>query len=203
MSPSRRSTSPRYGPGVAPPSPRERMVQMAARWLPDRGLAGLNLVELARAVEAPRGSLYHHFPGGRAQLLQETLDLAARSGLRMIRVAAEGANSADDFVAQVMGNGPLWVDAQAFSGGCPIAASLVSAQAEGDALVAQLRQTMADWEAALAAGLQRHGVAAAQAGALAACLLMAFHGAMLYAKGAARPQAFALAARMVQAMLPR
>ena len=77
---------------------RAAMVLTAARWLPQRGMAAGNLIEVARAVDAPRGSIYHYFPGGRDQLLQEALALASQSGLRMIEKAARAAATPQAFV---------------------------------------------------------------------------------------------------------
>jgi AcrR family transcriptional regulator len=56
---------------------RLRMVRSAARLLGERGFAGTGLRDVVAHSAAPRGSIYHHFPGGKAQLAQEAVDLAA------------------------------------------------------------------------------------------------------------------------------
>jgi AcrR family transcriptional regulator len=56
---------------------RHRMVRSAARLFGERGFAGAGLRDVVAHSAAPRGSIYHYFPGGKAQLAQEAVDLAA------------------------------------------------------------------------------------------------------------------------------
>ena len=56
---------------------RRRMVRSAARLFGERGFAGAGLRDVVAHSSAPRGSIYHHFPGGKAQLAQEAVGLAA------------------------------------------------------------------------------------------------------------------------------
>ena len=45
-------------------SVREQMVDSAVILLATRGLDGTSFTEVLSASGAPRGSIYHHFPGG-------------------------------------------------------------------------------------------------------------------------------------------
>jgi AcrR family transcriptional regulator len=56
---------------------RRRMVRSAARLFGERGFAGAGLRDVVAHSSAPRGSIYHHFPGGKAQLAQEAVELAS------------------------------------------------------------------------------------------------------------------------------
>lgn len=56
---------------------RRRMVRSAARLFGERGFAGAGLRDVVAHSAAPRGSIYHHFPGGKAQLAQEAVGLAS------------------------------------------------------------------------------------------------------------------------------
>src|SRR6478752_5058611 len=55
---------------------RAEMVAGAARLLASKGLEGTSFAEVLAAVGAPRGSTYHHFPGGKTELVGAALDLA-------------------------------------------------------------------------------------------------------------------------------
>src|SRR5260370_1980911 len=73
-----------------PPEPkrrdgRERLLEGAGRLLAERGYAGMELRDVAERGDAPRGSIYHHFPGGKAQLAAEAAEL---DGVR-IRIGIE------------------------------------------------------------------------------------------------------------------
>lgn len=46
---------------------RARMVAGAARLLAEKGMEGTSFAEVLAATGAPRGSTYHHFPGGKTE----------------------------------------------------------------------------------------------------------------------------------------
>ena len=60
---------------------RARMVDGAVRLLATRGVEGTSFAEVLEATGSPRGSVYHHFPGGKPELLHAALDLASERGL--------------------------------------------------------------------------------------------------------------------------
>jgi len=55
---------------------RKRMVEGAAQLLARRGLPGTSFAEILELTGAPRGSVYHHFPDGKDQLVGSAVDLA-------------------------------------------------------------------------------------------------------------------------------
>jgi AcrR family transcriptional regulator len=57
------------------------MIAATARLLAQRGLEGASLADVLEAAQAPRGSMYHHFPGGKDQLVGEAIELAGRRSL--------------------------------------------------------------------------------------------------------------------------
>jgi TetR/AcrR family transcriptional regulator, lmrAB and yxaGH operons repressor len=73
----------RSGGGGKPPrgAVRARMVDGAVRLLATRGVEGTSFAEVLEATGSPRGSVYHHFPGGKPELLHAALDLASERGL--------------------------------------------------------------------------------------------------------------------------
>ena len=58
---------------------RERLLNGARQLLAEKGYAGMELRDVAERGKAPRGSIYHHFPGGKRQLAAEA---AALEGVR-------------------------------------------------------------------------------------------------------------------------
>src|SRR6266487_777898 len=56
---------------------RDRMVEAAVEALRRRGVAGMSFTDVLRASGAARGAIYHHFPGGKTQLVAEA---AAHNG---------------------------------------------------------------------------------------------------------------------------
>ena len=190
---------------------RQAMVLTAARWLPQRGMAAVNLVEVARAVGAPRGSIYHYFAGGRDQLLQEALALAGKSGLRLIDTARRHANTPEDLVRALFNTGQLQIQARSsseagFSGGCPVGAAVLSSETETPAFHAALQTIFEGWHTALAdAFVAISTVTPLEAQRWARSSLVAYEGALVCAKASASPAAaaevFSTAADMVTALI--
>src|SRR5690349_23709876 len=56
---------------------RDRMIQSAALLFREHGYSGTGFRDVIEHSGAPRGSIYHHFPGGKEQLAAETVTWAA------------------------------------------------------------------------------------------------------------------------------
>jgi TetR/AcrR family transcriptional regulator, lmrAB and yxaGH operons repressor len=57
---------------------RDRLLNGARKLLAEKGYAGMELRDVAERGKAPRGSIYHHFPGGKKQLAVEAAELEGR-----------------------------------------------------------------------------------------------------------------------------
>ena len=64
------------------------MLISAAELLRERGAAGVTIDEVLARSGAPRGSVYHHFPEGRNQILAEALAYAGEEITGVIDEAA-------------------------------------------------------------------------------------------------------------------
>src|SRR5271154_6350078 len=60
---------------------RTKMVKGAARLLATKGVEGTSFAEVLDATGTPRGSIYHHFPGGKSELVHAALDLVSTRAL--------------------------------------------------------------------------------------------------------------------------
>jgi len=54
---------------------RERILYAAAELFRRQGYAGTGLNQIVAAAQAPFGSLYHHYPGGKQQLAEEVIEV--------------------------------------------------------------------------------------------------------------------------------
>jgi TetR/AcrR family transcriptional repressor of lmrAB and yxaGH operons len=66
------------------PSTRDRLVQAATRLFRQRGYDGTGLTEILTEAGVPKGSLYHHFPDGKADLACAAADWTASEIIRVI-----------------------------------------------------------------------------------------------------------------------
>ncbi|MDX3226629.1 TetR family transcriptional regulator [Streptomyces sp. ME19-01-6] len=58
------------------------MVRTTAGLLREYGASATSIDRVLAHGGAPRGSVYHHFPGGRTQLVEEAVELAAARSWR-------------------------------------------------------------------------------------------------------------------------
>jgi len=66
------------------PSTRDRLIQAATRLFRQRGYDGAGLSEILTEAGVPKGSLYHHFPEGKADLACAAADWTASEIIRVI-----------------------------------------------------------------------------------------------------------------------
>ncbi|MER5796584.1 TetR/AcrR family transcriptional regulator [Streptomyces sp. NPDC001980] len=157
---------------------RERMLRGAAELLREYGAGATSIDRVLARTGAPRGSVYHHFPGGRAQLVEEAV---TRSGDRMAK-RIDAAMEAEDPVAAVDSFFALWRERLTESGyrvGCPIVAVAAETNDEAPQLARSAAAVFARWQQALAAHFCRHGLPQARSTRLAAFVVAALEGAVI------------------------
>ncbi|MDX6489889.1 MAG: TetR/AcrR family transcriptional regulator, lmrAB and yxaGH operons repressor [Gaiellaceae bacterium] len=104
---------------------RTNMVEGAVRLLAINGVEGTSFAEVLAATGAPRGSIYHHFPGGKTELLHAALDLASERGLATMEATRGQAPAV--VVARFL---DLWrelLNRSKLSAGCAVLAVTVAA----------------------------------------------------------------------------
>ncbi|WAZ19235.1 TetR/AcrR family transcriptional regulator [Streptomyces cinnabarinus] len=154
------------------------MILSAAALLRESGASATSIDRVLAHSGAPRGSVYHHFPGGRAQLIDEAVALAGDFIAGLIEAAME----VDDPVEAVDAFFALWRDRlveSAFRAGCPITAVAVETNDDAPQLARSAAAVFARWQQALAALFLRHGVTEERGRRLAAFIIAAVEGAVI------------------------
>ncbi len=155
------------------------MVQVAASQLSRRGLDGTSLKTVLDESKAPRGSVYHHFPNGKDQLVGEAVRFA---GERLLGgLAALDGRSAQDVVDAFFMAWRMVLTRSDCQAGCAVAAVVVAASGPGD-LYSTAAAVITDWTDALAALLVSGGIEKVRSRALATSLIAAVEGALIVAR---------------------
>ncbi|EFV11827.1 TetR/AcrR family transcriptional regulator [Segniliparus rugosus] len=165
-------------------SSRERMLRGAVDLIRERGVAGVTVDAIVSRSEAPRGSVYYHFPEGRAQIVREAIDSASESLNAWVRAGLDSVTNSSEAIALVA---KFWkkilVDGD-FQAGCPFVAATV----DGFASDPELRQPVAEhfnvWEGAMVELLVRDGHERSQAERKARLVVSAFTGVVLLCRAA-------------------
>jgi TetR/AcrR family transcriptional repressor of lmrAB and yxaGH operons len=171
------------------PGTRDRLVSAMTDALQRRGLHGIGLTELLQTAQAPKGVLYHHFPGGKTELAVAAIEGAVAwlcSGLdQLLQERADPVAA----LRQWMGNAQKQLERSGFERGCPLAAVALETTPDDAQLRAALAAGFAALRDRLAALLAQAGIAAPRAAGLATLTVAAYEGALIQARvaGSAEP----------------
>ncbi|SEH53946.1 DNA-binding transcriptional regulator, AcrR family [Mycolicibacterium rutilum] len=154
---------------------RQRMVAGAADMISRRGLNATSVRELAKHTNAPLGSTYHYFPGGKYDLATEAVRWA--DGVIADALTGELAAGPEAGVAAFLSMWRKVVLDSDFRAGCPVLAVSVEDLPDGhsaprDAAAA----AFARWTSMLAASLRNAGAEPAAAERLATLIVASVEG---------------------------
>jgi TetR/AcrR family transcriptional repressor of lmrAB and yxaGH operons len=183
------------GVGV-PKDTRNRMLDAAVTALRRQGVAGMSFTEVLDASGAARGAIYHHFPGGKTQLVAEA---AERNGhevrARLAGLPATGPiQVTEDFLALIR---PVVAESSAGSG-CAVAAV---AMGDDPVLREASATALTSWVGTLADRLRAVGLPATDADDLATTLIALLEGAHVLCRAAGDVAPFDRAARAALSMV--
>ncbi|HEY9267057.1 MAG TPA: TetR/AcrR family transcriptional regulator [Mycobacterium sp.] len=155
---------------------RRGMILAAVQVLRERGADGLTVEEVLLRSGAPKGSVYHHFPGGRTELLDEAITYAGNTVSALLnRAATDGPESVlQEFI-------DIWrhvLTDSGYTAGCPVVAVAVS-RTESEELANKARRFFAEWAAALTNAFLAEGMSASTARQLATLSIASVEGAVV------------------------
>ncbi len=166
------------------------MVAGAVKVLARRGLQATSFSEVLEVSGAPRGSIYHHFPAGKDEMVLAALDAAGTVAIDLLdrKAGAPAIEIAAWFLH-------IWREVlirSNFDAGCAVLAVTVAADS------GELRSAAADvfrtWRHRLAELLGEGGLAPADADGLAALLIAASEGAVAVSRAEQSIEPFDLVA---------
>jgi AcrR family transcriptional regulator len=164
----------------AKPGPRERMIVSTALLVRERGARATSLDAVLEHSGAPRGSVYHHFPGGREQLLREATGYAGEYVARRLeRTAIEDPLLAIDTLLDEYRESLLASD---FRAGCPVVAVAVESAEEGPDLRDDVVGAFDRWREIFAHGFAAAGIDVARSDELALLVVSGFEGALILSR---------------------
>jgi AcrR family transcriptional regulator len=163
---------------------RQKMLDAALAVMRERGAAGVTVDAVLARSGAPRGSVYHHFPGGRAQLIDETLTYAGQTFAGMLERAAR--NGSDAVLTRLVVFWTRVLEESDFRAGCPIVPTAGEAGSDGE-LAHKAALILGGWSRTIAAVFEAEGRTDAEA--LATTVLSSLSGAvsMCRAMGSVEP----------------
>ncbi len=164
------------------------MIAGAAEMIARRGVSATSVREVVRYTETPRGSIAHHFPLGKQQLIEEAVAFAGTAIATPMNKMLQEEGSVEGvrlFIA-------FWrkhLERTKFGSGCPVLAVCLEeasdmqggASCEGDTgeqvrLLDIANSVFDAWRSIIVEALQRDGVSASRAESLATLCVAAIEG---------------------------
>ncbi len=159
-----------------PRNVRAEMIEGAAASLARRGVEGTPVSVVLQDTDAPRGSVYHHFPGGRDELITEAVRFAADRFVTAVRAAPR--STVAEFVRMILAGWRELLTTSQFTAGCTVAAVAIGAGPDDG-----LRTTSSDafraWTHAVTDGLVKRGAPRRMAKEFADALIASIEGALM------------------------
>ena len=170
-------------------STKDRIVETTAALFRRHGYTGTGMKQIVQAANAPFGSVYHHFPGGKEQLGEEVI---RRAGAMYGELFAEIARQADgplEYVRDVFDGAAETLVESGYEDACPIETVALEVASTNEPLRLATAEVFQSWLDGWATYLERRaGIEPERARTLAFALLGAMEGAFVLCRALRSPE---------------
>ena len=183
----------------AEPRTRDRIVDASAALFAHRGYAGTGLKAIVAASDAPFGSLYHFFPGGKEELGTAAIEAGGAVYRRLVEDCfPAGADVVAATAAFFSGAGEV-LRASDFADACPIATIALEVASTSEPMRLAAAAAFESWLAVLQLRFVEAGMPAATAREVAVESFCAVEGAFLFSRTNRTTEALEIAGRAAAA----
>jgi AcrR family transcriptional regulator len=172
---------------------RERILDTTAELFRRYGYAGTGLKQIVAAANAPFGSVYHHFPGGKEQLGVEVVQRSGRMYEELVTGVLDAAPNVETGLRDAfLGAAAVLVETD-YADACPIETVALEVASTNETLRLATAGVFASWTRAAVGRFQAAGVPPDRAEDLALAVIALLEGAFVLARAAkdVRPMAAA------------
>lgn len=189
------------------PATRERILAASTELMRRNGYAGTGVKAILTASDAPYGSLYHHFPGGKEELGAETIHHGGLAYLVLVESIYTPDIDVADATRVFFSEAAAFVESTDFIDACPIATIAGEIASISETMRRAAAGAFESWMAVVETRFLAAGVGATRARELAVELFCAIEGAFLLARTTRDAEPIRIAGRAgeaaVRAALPR
>jgi len=185
------------------PTTRERIVGVSADLMRRQGYAATGVKQIVTAAQAPFGSLYHHFPGGKEQLGAEAIRASGALYEQLIPAVFDPAPDLPTAVRAFFAGAGEHLKATDFADACPIATVALEVSSSSEVMRVACAEVFERW---LAAGVERFvagGLSEQRARELAVSMFAALEGAFVLARAVRDTEALAVAGEATASAVER
>jgi TetR/AcrR family transcriptional repressor of lmrAB and yxaGH operons len=172
---------------------RQKMVEGAARLLAQKGLQETSFSSVLELTKAPRGSIYHHFPEGKNQLVRAAVDLAGAHAIALLEPSA--GQPAATVTARFLEMWRQVLVRSEFTAGCSVLAVTIATDAPD--LLEHTAGVFRSWRVRLGELLHQGGLDERAAASFAALLIASTEGAVVLSRAEQSLEPFELVAEQL------
>lgn len=182
----------------APPGTREKLVDAAVTLMRRSGLSGAGINEIVRESGAPKGSVYHFFPGGKREIVEAGLAAHAGRVAAFIDATLAGRRSPREKVKALFEAFARRLEDSEFRQSCAAGAVCLDLDEEFEALLPAVAGALREYQHAIAAHFPFANRRRAES--FAGLLLTAIEGAYIRGRAERSGRAFREAGEWLAAL---
>lgn len=157
------------------------MVTSAALLLRERGVRGTSFPRVLEHSSTPRGSIGHHFPGGKRELIADAVRFAGAAASAAMHHSIERGDTPAELFSMICGFYRRALVDSEFAAGCPVGA--VAQEAFDDETLRPIvDEVFTDWRAILQQSLAAAGHDPTSSENLAELCIASLEGAIMLAR---------------------
>jgi TetR/AcrR family transcriptional repressor of lmrAB and yxaGH operons len=181
-------------------SAREDMLVAATELFRARGYEGVGVAELLSKANAPRGSLYFHFPAGKEQIGVEVVQRVGAEVAARFRALHESGVDLHTYVERVFKTTARECKDRNYVASCPMAAIATGFGEGNPRLGAAVGEAFSSWEREIATAAEARGMNEKNAAVFASAMVVAMEGAFVLSKAHGSSTPHVNASRAIQAL---
>jgi AcrR family transcriptional regulator len=161
---------------------KDRIMDSSAELFRRQGYAGTGIKQILAAANAPFGSLYHFFPGGKEQLGAETIRSSGRLYTELFATIATQAPDVPTAVGEFFSGAAETLVQTGYADACPIATVALEVSSTNEQLREACAEVFDSWIAGATQYFAAAGIAPQDAHELALSMLCLLEGAFIFCR---------------------
>ncbi|MGI8712579.1 MAG: TetR/AcrR family transcriptional regulator [Solirubrobacteraceae bacterium] len=182
---------------------RARIIETSADLFRRQGYAATGVKQIVTAAQAPFGSLYHFFPGGKEQLGAEAIRTSGALYELLIPAVFDPAPDLVSAVRAFFAGAAEHVHETGFADACPIATIALEVSSSSEAMRVACADVFESWIAAAVPRFTAAGLSDEAARELTIAMICALEGAFVLARATRSTEALDVAAELVAQRVER
>lgn len=161
---------------------RDRIVVATTELFRSRGFNGTSLKQVVEGANAPTGSIYHFFPGGKEELAETVIRESGTAYQQLFELIADEATTITEAIGDFFDGAAAALEQTDFIDVCPIGNVAREVASTHEPLRQATAAVFAGWTAALSQRLCEAGLPVDQAESLANTTVAAIEGGLMLAR---------------------